>query len=294
MKLPPLNALRVFEAAARHRSFSRAGDELFISHSAVSHQIKRLEEWFDRPLFRRRSRGIELTEAGETLGFFLSSSFRATADLCGLLRQDRPRAIMVGCIPSIASRWLIPNLPRFSALHPDIEVSVNYARAQQAFTGSGFDVLVTMGSDASAGTRNTRLFSRAARPVCSPHYLTGHGPIESPAAIARAHLLHDEGRSGWAEWFRKAGIETLAPLTGPVFQDFNLLATAVVAGNGIALCPTDVFSAEIGRGDLVVLSSLPILEDEGYFVTTPDGAGENVRLFTEWFIATANGAGTTE
>lgn len=285
MKLPPLNSLRAFEAAARHKSFSRAGDELFISHSAISHQIKRLEQWLGKPLFNRRSKGVELTENGETLSYFLSPSFRAMADLCGMLRANTTgKSITVGCIPSIASRWLIPQLDRFSAAHPDIEVNVQYASAEQSFTNADFDVLITLGRDLSSSTQNTKIFGRGAKPVCSPYYLSRQGPIIADTDIAKVHLLHDEDRTGWTDWFRLAGVSVDKPLTGPVFQDFNLLATAVIAGHGVALCPVEVFSVEIRRGDLIVLSDVEILRDEGYFISIDHKCTDTVKLFRAWFI----------
>lgn len=285
MRLPPLNSLRAFEAAARHKSFSRAGDELFLSHSAISHQIKRLEQWLGNRLFNRRSKGVELTENGERLSYFLSPSFRAMADLCGMIRSDTTgKSITVGCIPSIASRWLIPQLDKFSAAYPDIEVNVQYASAKQIFTTTDFDALISLGRDQSPNKQSTKIFGRGAKPVCSPYYLSRQGPIATAADIAKVHLLHDEGRAGWTDWFRLAGVAVDKPPTGPIFQDFNLLATAVIAGHGVALCPVEVFSVEIQRGDLIVLSDIEIFHEEGYFISIDQGGTETAKLFRAWSI----------
>lgn len=284
MKLPPPNALRAFEAAARLKSFSAAGDELHVTHAAISHHIKQLEQWFGRALFHRGGRGVELTQTGRELGPVLSQSFSGIAELCGRLRLAQGAGtISVGCIPSIASRWLIPNLQAFSSTHPQIDVQVLYADANTRLPGSACDVLITLGESGLDTTVGRKLFSRASKPVCSPHYLAkAQGPILSAADIAQAHLLHDENRSAWAEWFGKAEVKT-GQLGGPVFQDFNLLATAAIAGHGIALCPVDVFRRELEQGDLVVVSEVCTKDDEGYYLITETQPPAAVRQFSEWF-----------
>ncbi|MDO9417756.1 LysR substrate-binding domain-containing protein [Pararhizobium sp.] len=288
MKLPPLNALRAFETVARHLSFSRAGDELSITHSAVSHQIKRIEQWLGRPLFDRNPVGVTLTPAGTILSQFLTPSFMAMAELCARLKTEPVRPVLtIGCIPSIASRWLIPNLPDFANLHPDIEIQVQYATAQQRFSPASHDVLITLGEDGPAAMSTTKLFSRANRPVCSPHYLARHGKLDTPLALSRAQLLHDETRQGWEEWFRVAGAPQPEVMTGPVFQDFNLLATALIAGHGVALCPTAVFRAELEHGDLVIVSDIETQSDKSYFMITDSSVSRQTAAFTAWFAGVA-------
>ncbi|GLS18671.1 LysR family transcriptional regulator [Labrys miyagiensis] len=286
LKLPPLNSLRAFEAVARLGSVSRAGDELCVTHSAVSHQLKVLEQWIGKPLFLRNARGITLTAEGQALGLTLTPCFTAIAERVDTLMTHVSKpTITVGCIPSIAARWLVPNLAQFSEMHPDIELNVQYARASQKLPLGDLDVLITLGRDEAAQVKNTAIFSRANKPVTSPAYLTRFGPIAGPADIARADLLHDEGKSGWEEWFRKAGAPAPFPLNGAVFQDFNLLATAVIAGHGVALCPTEVFREELKRGDLVILSDIATLVDQHYFIITRIPPAEPVVLFSDWFRA---------
>lgn len=284
MALPPLNALRTFEAAARLLSFSRAGDELHVTYSAVSHQIRNLEDWLGRPLFERRATGVALTRTGEALSAYLSPSFAALAEICTRLRADRGQtSLSVGCIPSIASRWLVPNITAFSQSHPEISVQVLYAMAEQRLSLGNFDVLITLGEDPSPAVTNTFLFSRINKPVASPHYLARMGPLDSAAAIASADLLHDETRTAWEAWIKVAGLPVRAPPPGPLFQDFNMLATAAIAGHGVALCPVEVFREELRRGDLVVLSDVATNADAGYFMITDRNPAKAVQAFTAWF-----------
>lgn len=281
--LPPLGMLRAFEAAARLASFSRAADELHVTHAAVSHQIRLLEEWFGRPLFRREKRGVRLLPDAERLADALTSCFARIATETDMLRAHAKSAITVACIPSIATRWLIPALNEFLEQHPDIDVKVIYAMAEQRLRQTGCDVLITLGADGSDGVQNDRLFSRANRPVASPRYIERKGALDTADAIAAVDLLHDETATRWRDWFAKAGQPMTGPPRGPVFQDFNLLATAVIAGHGVALCPVEVFRREIDAGDLVVLSTVATLEDESYFLITRNARDKAVATFSAWF-----------
>lgn len=283
--LPPLGMLRAFEAAARLASFSRAADELHVTHAAVSHQIRLLEEWFGRPLFVREKRGVRLLAEAEGLAAALTSAFDRIAVETELLRLNAKAQVNVACIPSIATRWLIPALGAFLRRHPEIDVKVVYAMAEQQLRETGCDVLITLGADRSDGTRSERLFSRINRPVASPRYIERMGDLRAPQAIASADLLHDETTARWRDWLAKAGQTTGHTLRGPVFQDFNLLATAVIAGHGVALCPVEVFRREIDGGDLIVLSDIATLENESYFLITKTARSKAVTAFGDWFRA---------
>ncbi len=288
MTLPPLGMLRAFEAAARLASFSRAGDELHVTHAAISHQIRLLEEWFGRPLFVREKRGVKLASEAESLAAVLTSTFERIAAETELLRQNARAQVSVACIPSIATRWLIPALGDFLGRHPEIDVKVVYAMAEQQLRETGCDVLITLGADDGEGTRFDRLFSRINRPVASPRYIERKGGLNSVQAIASADLLHDETASRWRDWFAKAGAATGQTLRGPIFQDFNLLATAVIAGHGVALCPIEVFRREIENGDLVILSDIATLEEESYFLITKKARSKAIATFGDWFAAIVN------
>jgi LysR family glycine cleavage system transcriptional activator len=285
--LPSLSALRVFEAAARLNSFSRAAEELHVTHAAVSHQIRLLEDWFGRPLFLREKRSVRLVPDASALAQTLSVSLTRIEAEARAFRMKATGELTVACIASIATRWLIPALPDFLKANQDLNVRVVYAMAEQRFRDGDCDVLVTLGEDRGEGRECTRLFSRANRPVASPSYLARQGRPQTPHEIATADLLHDETPDRWLNWCRKAGLQPEGPLRGPVFQDFNLLATAVIAGHGIALCPTEVFRREIDSGDLIILSDVETLTDEGYFLVTSKPASAAVLTFRDWFSTVA-------
>ncbi|TIW00423.1 MAG: LysR family transcriptional regulator [Mesorhizobium sp.] len=290
----PLNAIRAFEAAARHLSFSAAGEELHVTHPAISHQIRRLEEWLGVPLFHRDARKVRLTDAGLALQ---ASANAALSDLAAACRRIRRNAVVasisVGCIPSIASRWLVPRLPDFTARHPEIAIRVAYAKAEDRLEDDDNDILITLGADPSPRATSLKLFSRVSQPACSPHYLARKGRFGTPADMAAVDLLHDETRQGWREWFSQAGMAGADVGNGPVFADFNILATAVIAGHGVALCPIEVFREELRRGDLVVVSDIATDKDKGYYLTMSAQPSAAEITFADWFrsqVSTDGGA----
>ena len=285
MKLPPLNTLAAFEATARLLSLSRAGEELHVTHAAVSSQIKRLEAWFGRKLFQRAGRGIVLTPVGE--------EFRKTVDVAlvaisaaslGLKRDMDTKSFRVACLPSVATRWLIPALTDLKLKHPAVSAEVVYAKAGESFDPERCDVLITNLKTASRQLSATRLFTRASRPVASPSYLAKNRHLLS-GGIRNVVLLHDEVATAWDGWFATAGYAPENVKHGPVFADFNFLATAAIAGHGVALCPVEVFRKEIAAGDLVVLSDVTVFPDEGYYLVSEKVRTRAVTAFTKWFKA---------
>ncbi len=287
--MPPLNALKTFEVAARHQNFSRAGDELCVTHAAISHQIKNLEDWFGRKLFRRQNRRVRLTRAGQYLLSHISVLFEEMADVCQRVKSSGQRhTLSVGCIPSIAARWLIPHLGNFSTQHQDIDLQVLYAQADNRLSDGDYDILITLGEDTAAHVKSEKIFSRATRPVCSPGFLEKHPDLSNPLNIAKVSLLHDETKEDWQDWFSKAGITEINQLSGPIFQDTNLMTTAVIAGHGIALCPVEIYREEITRGDLIPLSEVETNTDAGYYLTTESERSEAVEIFVDWFKAITN------
>ncbi|WP_027229624.1 LysR substrate-binding domain-containing protein [Phyllobacterium sp. UNC302MFCol5.2] len=282
MILPPLNTLQAFEAAARLQSLSKAGGELNVTHAAISGQIKKLELWIGRRLFERSGRGVILTPAGAEFFRTLQPSLLAISTTAQSLRIRRERnKLIVACIPSIGTRWLIPELPRFSALYPDITIEVLYSRAHEVFDPERQDVLITHQNIVSDEMSSTLLFSRIAKPVASPRYLEMSKCDEH---LNNATILHDEVISSWEDWFEKAGYRPTGLIHGPVYQDFNLLATAVIAGHGVALCPIEVFRRELAQGDLVILSNTSTLSDQGYLLICDKNSNRATKAFSDWFI----------
>lgn len=288
MKLPPLNTLAAFEAAARLSNLSRAGEELHVTHAAVSSQIKRLETWFGRKLFQRSGRGVVLTPAGEQLRKTVGVSL-VTLSVASLnLRRDPDaRSLRVACLPSVATRWLIPALSDFKVKHPAISAEVVYARPMEGFDPERCDVLITNLRAAPSEYSATKLFSRVSKPVASPRYVEKHKQLLN-GIVDDVVLLHDEVTTDWDEWFAAAGQRPKNVKHGPVFADFNFLATAIVAGYGVALCPTEVCRREIAAGDLVVLSDTTRAPKEGYYLLSEKTRTRAVTVFTRWFKATCD------
>lgn len=285
IKLPPLNALRAFEAAARLSSFSKAGDELCVTHAAVSHQVKQLEQWFGRPLFRRDGRGVKLNKTGDQLSAVVSEAFGLIAEKATTLRKSGDEEnIVVGCLASIASRWLVPALPEFQAEYPLLSVQLFYVHTKPEFLEEeGYDVLISLEEDPAGNVESVKLFSRRSLPVASPYYIERHGPLDSAKAIGEADLLHDASREDWRVWLKRAGLQEDAAGKGHIFEDFNMLATAVIAGHGVALCPVDVFRREIARGDLLVLSDICTRETQGYYLLASSTPSRTEKAFCDWF-----------
>lgn len=285
MKLPPLNTLAAFEATARLSNLSRAGEELHVTHAAISSQIKRLEAWFGRKLFQRSGRGITLTPAGEEFRKTVDVALVAISAASLSLRRDMDaRSFRVACLPSVATRWLIPALTDFKLKHPAISVEVVYAKAGESFDLERCDVLITNLKATSKELSVTRLFTRTSKPVASPSYLAKNRHLLN-GSLRNAVLLHDEISAAWDEWFAAAGCAPENVKHGPVFADFNFLATAVIAGHGVALCPIEVFRREIAAGDLVVLSDVTVFPSEGYYLLSEKVRTRAVTAFTRWFKA---------
>ncbi|WP_294904759.1 LysR substrate-binding domain-containing protein [Tatumella sp. UBA2305] len=281
MILPPLNAVRAFEATARLLSISKAGEELCVTHAAVSGQIKKLESWIGRKLFERSGRGVALTPAGQQYYQSMQQALGIISAASQSLRvRKESNTISVACIPSIATRWLIPALSEFTSQFPHITIEVAYSQAHDSFDSEKHDVLITHQNVNAGDVTSTLLFSRINKPVASPRYLERSA---CDTRLNNAMLLHDEVISAWEEWFTKAGYRPANLSHGPVYQDFNLLATAVIAGHGVALCPIEVFHRELASGDLVVLSDISTLDDEGYYLLSEKECNRSTQAFCQWF-----------
>ncbi len=274
-RLPSLNALRCFEAAARSGSFSRAADELNVTQSAVSHQVRQLEQWFGMTLFDRQGRQTVPTPKGAELARSLAEAFDIMAAACKRLSQsDSGPALTIAALPSIATIWLIPRLSHFFRDHPEISVKIIYAFASQRLDFNECDIAILWGRGDWEGCRATRLLEGDTVAVCNPIYLEKEGPFTSPEAIPGKPLLHDTDRVDWQNWMRHAGLKHMGPSPGSIFEDFNLLRAAALAGQGIALCPRSLIADDLASGRLVQLFETVIKKDHAYYIIEPAEGGE--------------------
>jgi LysR family transcriptional regulator, glycine cleavage system transcriptional activator len=285
IQLPPMNTLHTFAVAARRLSFSQASEDLNLTHAAVSMQIKKLEDWFGQRLFERTSRGLLLTDAGRELLSCVDSALSTIATTSQRLRLTREtRSISVACLPSVAACWLVPGLADFLSQYPDVSVEISYAEALKPFNSDYHDVLISHMTSAPEGLVSRRLFGRTRKPVASPAYLKRNlATIQN--RLDGARLLHDASMSGWEDWFQAAGFRPSRISHGPVYPDFDLLVVAVLAGDGVALCPVEVFRKEIERGDIVVLSDVATQIEESYYIISAVRCPQAVSNFIRWFEA---------
>jgi LysR family glycine cleavage system transcriptional activator len=234
-RLPSLNALKAFEAAARFESFTEAAGELFVTHAAISRHIRDLEEWLGTELFLRTGRGVELTEAGRRFGSRLTPLFDALADATReAAAQGRVRTLNVSVEPAIASRWLVPRLGRFQELHPDIELNIDPTSRLVDFRSGEADVGIRYGQGGWPDVEMVKLVDNIQIfPICSPQLLAGRTTL-APAELADFNLLHEQRKQYWTDWLTQAGVSGVEDWRGTVFQN-HLAIEAAESGQGFAL-----------------------------------------------------------
>lgn len=290
--MPPFLSLRVFEAAARSGSFARAAEELGITAGAVSQHIRTLEEFAGQPLFRRLGRGVELTDAGQAAfahaGTAMSEMLQAGRAMRAALRGKR---ISISTAPSFASKWLIPRLDRFQALHPDTEVRMSADMALTDFSGSDMDLAIRYGPGGYEGLHYERLMTESVVVVCSPRLLEGDVSAKTAAELIPLPLIHDDGPERdpscptWAMWFAARGLRRTDVERGLRFNQSGLAIEAAVAGKGLALAKRQLALRDINEGRLVA----PLLESEApvnfaYWLVWPRGRRFEPaqQAFLEW------------
>jgi DNA-binding transcriptional LysR family regulator len=294
MSQVPLNALRAFDAVVRAGSFKAAAEMLCVTQSAVSHQVRHLEDWLGRPLFDRSAPRPRLLPEGEDLARVAALSLEGIAAACARLRRDDgPRPLVIAAIPSVALCWLIPRLAGFRADHPGIEVRIVYAFHGQVIDFAEIDLAFVYAPGPLAlvpGVQAELFLPGESVPVCSPA-VAGTGL--TLADIGRMPLLHDTDEGGWRQWFGRAGLPPPPHLKGPVFQDFNLLRAAALAGQGLALCPRAMIRDDLEAERLCLLSDLSVMEASGYYLLRSAAApsGRGTVAFRDWAFA-AREAGT--
>lgn len=293
MRQLPLNALRAFEAVARHGSFSRAADELFVTQSAVSHQVRHLEAWLGGPLLERDGNRTRLRPNGADLGRALTL---ALADIESACRQAsragaRP-TLTVAVIPSVAICWLIPRLAEFRRHWPGIDIRIQYAIHGKDIDFGNMDVAViySEGPPDLPGMVATHFLPGQGVPVCASAIARANPAIGTPAGMVAAGLLHDTDHSGWQAWLSANGADHEAAANGPVFEDFNLLRAAALAGQGVAICPLAIIRDDLDAGRLVSLSQATIRNEFAYYVIRRQAPGTQTAAaqtaFCDWLLST--------
>ncbi len=308
MRLPPLTALRAFEAAARHQSVQKAAQELFVTPAAISQQVKQLEERLGVELFRRLPRRLELTPAGTELLPRLSKAFReleAAIEQIELRKSERRGRLVIGTPPAFGSNWLLPRLAEFQARCPDIELQlatrptmsdpVLRASQQPDDVFQGCDVAIRFGDGHYPGNSVHKLFALHSTPMCSPALIDGRHPLREPADLRHHTLLHirndvpqmDVGWPGWRNWLEAAGVADIDIRRGPVFNQVSLAIEAAADRMGVVLGVPLLAAKQLSRGRLTIPFPISLTMSASYFVVHAQHASPEAQAFRDWLLEEA-------
>jgi len=308
-RLPPLSAMRAFEAASRHLSFKKAAEELHVTPAAVSQQIKALEDYLGIRLFRRLTRALEITPQGSAMLPKIREGFECFAAAIDSTRQPCEGVLTVTAPPSFAARWLLPRLPRFAAIHPEVKLRLSSSgdavdrRGETRFfddepadlRASSSTVAIRYGTGKYPGFRVEQILAPDWVPVCSPHLATPDCPLERPEDLARHVLIHDEtvdveGRQpNWREWLNQAGVSGVDAERGPHFSNAVLAVEAALEGQGVALALRPLVEADIAAGRLLVPFQRSVPSPYAYFLVMRKVVADrdSATAFRNWLLAEA-------
>ena len=291
-RLPPLNALPSFEAAARHLSFSRAADELHVTHGAVSRAVRNLEDHLGVQLMIRASRSVRLTPVGASFAAEIRDVLEHLAAATSAATGQTSGIVSVSTIDSFAARWLMPRLFRFRRVHGDIDVRVATSERLADFVSDGIDIAIRCGGGQYPGLSAELLMKEDHFPVCSPKLLKGRYPLRTPADLARHTLLHDVFTVDWAIWLHSAGIDNVDPHRGPTFLSSDHAIQAAVRGEGVVLGRSALVADDLAAGRLVRPFELSLPAGFAYYVVYPQRALQrpSVKAFRDWLMAEARSA----
>ena len=288
-RLPPLNALPSFEAAARHLSFSKAADELHVTQGAVSRAVRNLEDQLGLRLMIRTSRSVRLTPVGASFAAEIRNVLEHLGAATSAATGQTSRIVSVSTIDSFAARWLMPRLFRFRLAHGDIDVRVATSERLADFVSDGIDIAIRCGAGKYPGLAAELLMKEDHFPVCSPKLLKGRHPLRTPADLAHHPLLHDVFTVDWAIWLRNAGIDIIDARRGPTFLSSDHAIQAAVRGEGVVLGRSALVADDLAAGRLVRPFELSLPAGFAYYVVYPPRALErpSLKSFRDWLIAEA-------
>ncbi|HEY1773351.1 MAG TPA: transcriptional regulator GcvA [Gammaproteobacteria bacterium] len=283
--LPPPNALKAFEAAARHGNLSKAAVELHVTHGAVSRQVKQLEDFLGCELFHRLPRGLQLTALGREFAFGVQGAFDQIREAVEAVRVDNSRQVLtVSTLASLAARWLVPRLHRFQKAHPETDIRLSTSPQLTDFDRDGIDLAIRYGRGRWPGVTALRLFTPEEFPVCSPKLLRGAHPLRMPADLKQVPLLHDTTHRHWQQWLELAKVRGIDARQGLVVEDMNVLIQAAIEGQGVALASAPLVQAEIEAGRLVRPFQINLPVELAFYAVYPKNRGGDpfVLTFVDW------------
>ena len=284
-RLPNLAALRAFEAAARHENFSRAAEEIHVTHGAISHQVRALEEELGVALFARHGKRIAITQEGERFASAIRKALTEVAAAAESMRAGaRQQRLTITALPSFAARWLSPRVGRFIEQHPDVEVMLQSSGQLTDFVRESVDIGIRFGRGTYPGLVTEKLTDDYYYPVASPRFNGGKLP-KTPQKLAQSTLLRCE-MEPWTPWFRAAGLDLLEPTGGLVFQDSSMLVRAAAEGHGIALARHVIALSELKSGEVVRLFDVKVKCPQSYYLVCPPESLQKpqVQAFRAWLF----------
>ena len=287
-RLPPLNALRAFEATARHLSVKNASNELCVTPGAVSQLVKSLELSLGVTLFKRLNRGLVLTEAGQSYLPAVRNAFRQIAEATGRVAAVADTGLLtVSATPFFASAWLVPRLKSFHDAHPDIDLQLRTSNVVVDFARDAVDLAIRHGLGRYPGLHSERVLTVEVVPVASEALVAQRGMPRAPTDLLGWPHVHDAERKGWQRWFQAQGIDDLASPRGPSFDDSSLLLKAVTTGQGAGLLPAAIVADDVAQGRLVKLAQDSWLEDFAYYLVYPTSNHDRPKIaaFRQWIIS---------
>lgn len=290
-KIPSIEALTAFEAAARHESFTRSADELALTQSAVGRQVAGLEEYLGVALFNRVKKRVSLTAVGQLYAKQVRENLeRLERDtLAAMAHRDAGGIVELAVIPTFATRWLIPRLPQFYAQHQHITLNLTTRAEPFLFTDTSFDAAIHFGDPVWPGAVAEYLFGEEMTPVCSPRLLNGRQVLQ-PRELTHFTLLHQSARpDAWRQWLAQAGLHDADCMKGQRYELFSMLVEAARAGLGVALVPRFFVLHELEVGELTVPCALSLRNDKGYYLVYPE-SGQNsplLKAFEVWLLGVA-------
>jgi LysR family transcriptional regulator, glycine cleavage system transcriptional activator len=288
-RLPPLNALKAFEAAARHESFTRAAEELCVTQGAVSHQVKALEAELGVKLFNRHRQRLVITEAGRAYLIVVRDAFDRLADGTErLLQRQSGGALTVSTSPNFAAKWLVHRLGRFADACPEIDLRVSASHHHVDFAREDIDLAIRHGDGTASGLHVTRLCAEELFPVCNPKLLDGRR-LREPSDLGRFTLLHVNDRQGWSQWLDFAGVTGVDFSRGPVLNQASMAIDAAVDGQGVALARTALAAWDLIGGRLVRPFKMAMPASFAYWIVCTRATAKlpKILAFSDWLLAEA-------
>ncbi len=293
-RLPSLNALRAFDAAARHMSFQAAAEELHVTPAALSYQIRQLEEGLDLKLFTRLNRAVELTEEGKLIRPYIREGFAQFSEAIQRLNKKRASNVLnISAGPALTSKVLAPRLYGFISQHPDIDARISATLSLVDLQQYDYDIAIRFGEGEYPGCTSVKLFDEYVTPLCSPSLLNGDNPLKTPEDLKNFTLIHDDTHinnveiATWDEWLKAAGVKSVNPESHLHFNSADHALDAAVAGAGIVLGRGLLAKGDIQANRLVEPFDLKLKSDFSFYaVFLESRANEaNIKKFCDWLIS---------